>query len=80
MHNEEKTFRFSMRKPFEYKNFLEEKERGKGLIAIEGLKSYRTSNRRCRNRRIGDPLKELHLTEGRNTGFQNVPKKEPKKS
>ena len=25
MHNEEKTFRFSMRKPFEYKNFLEEK-------------------------------------------------------
>lgn len=29
MHNEEKTFRFSMRKPFKYKNFLEEKERGK---------------------------------------------------
>ena len=30
MHNEsKKLFRFSMRKPFKYKNFLEEKERGK---------------------------------------------------
>ena len=29
MHNEEKTFSLSMRKPFKYKNFLEEKERGK---------------------------------------------------
>lgn len=25
MHNEEKTFRFSMRKPFKYKNFLLQK-------------------------------------------------------
>ena len=85
-------------------------------VTLEGLKSFHVSNRRYRNRRIGDFLKELHLTEGRNTGFkkildaleangspkpefetdearsyfisrfyihekfQNVPKKEPKKS
>lgn len=30
------------------------------------------SNRRYRNRRIGDILKELHLTEGRNTGFGKI--------
>lgn len=30
------------------------------------------SNRRYRNRRIGDFLKELHLTEGRNTGFEKI--------
>lgn len=30
------------------------------------------SNRRYRNRRIGDFLKELHLTEGRNTGFKKI--------
>lgn len=41
-------------------------------VTIEGLKSYRVSNRRYRNRRIGDFLKELHLTEGRNTGCFNV--------
>lgn len=41
-------------------------------ITIEGLKSYRVSNRRYRNRRIGDFLKELHLTEGRNTGFKKI--------
>ena len=41
-------------------------------VTIEGLKSYRESNRRYRNRRIGDFLKELHLTEGRNTGFKKI--------
>ncbi len=41
-------------------------------VMIEGLKSYRVSNRRYRNRRIGDFLKELHLTEGRNTGFKKI--------
>lgn len=39
---------------------------------MKGLKSYRVSNRRYRNRRIGDFLKELHLTEGRNTGFKKI--------
>lgn len=29
-------------------------------------------NRRYRNRRIGEFLKELHLTEGRNTGFRKI--------
>lgn len=41
-------------------------------ISIEGLKSYRAVSRRYRNRRIGEFLKELHLTEGRNTGFQKI--------
>lgn len=41
-------------------------------VTIEGLKSFRVSNRRYRNRRIGDSLKELHLTEGRNTGFKKI--------
>ncbi len=41
-------------------------------VTIEGLKSYRVTNRRYRNRRIGDFLKELHLTEGRNTGFKKI--------
>ena len=41
-------------------------------ITLEGLKTYRVSNRRYRNRRIGDFLKELHLTEGRNTGFKKI--------
>lgn len=41
-------------------------------ITLEGLKNYRVSNRRYRNRRIGDFLKELHLTEGRNTGFKKI--------
>lgn len=36
-------------------------------VTIEGLKSFRVSNRR-----IGDFLKELHLTEGRNTGFKKI--------
>ena len=41
-------------------------------ISMEGLKNYRVSSRRYRNRRIGEFLKELHLTEGRNTGFQKI--------
>lgn len=41
-------------------------------VSMEGLKSYRVSNRRYRNRRIGDFLKELQLTEGRNTGFKKI--------
>lgn len=41
-------------------------------VTIEGLKNYRVSNRRYRNRRIGDFLKELHLTEGRNIGFKKI--------
>ena len=41
-------------------------------VTIEGLKSYRVSNRRYRNRRIGDFLKKLHLTAGRNTGFKKI--------
>jgi len=41
-------------------------------VTLEGLKSYRVTNRRYRNRRIGEMLKELHLTEGRNTGFKKI--------
>lgn len=41
-------------------------------VTQEGLKNYRVSNRRYRNRRIGDFLKELHLTEGRNTSFKKI--------
>lgn len=41
-------------------------------VTQEGLKNYRVSNRRYRNRRIGDFLKGLHLTEGRNTGFKKI--------
>ncbi len=41
-------------------------------ITQEGLKNYCVSNRRYRNRRIGDFLKELRLTEGRNTGFKKI--------
>lgn len=41
-------------------------------VTQEGLKRYKVSNRRYRNRRIGDFLKELHLTEGRNTGFGKI--------
>ena len=36
-------------------------------VSLEGLKNYRAVTRRYRNRRIGEFLKELHLTEGRNT-------------
>ncbi len=41
-------------------------------MTIEGLKNYKVTNRRYRNRRIGEFLKELHLTEGRNTGFKKI--------
>ena len=41
-------------------------------VTQEGLNRYKVSNRRYRNRRIGDILKGLHLTEGRNTGFGKI--------
>ena len=41
-------------------------------VSLEGLKNYRVFNRCYRNRRIGEFLKELHLTEGRNTGFRKI--------
>lgn len=41
-------------------------------ISIEGLRHFRAITRRYRNRRIGDFLKELGLTEGRNTGFHKI--------
>lgn len=41
-------------------------------ISIEGLRTYRAISRRYRNRRVGDFLKELHLTEGRNTGMDKM--------
>ncbi|MDO4805337.1 MAG: ATP-binding protein [Lachnospiraceae bacterium] len=41
-------------------------------VTLEGLRNYKVKSRRYRNRRIGDFLKELHLTEGRNTGFDKI--------
>ncbi len=41
-------------------------------ISLEGLKDYRMACRRYRNRRIGEFLKELGLTEGRNTGIHKI--------
>lgn len=41
-------------------------------VTMDGLKNYRAYNRRYRNRRIGEFLKELRLTEGRNTGFRKI--------
>lgn len=41
-------------------------------VTLEGLRSFKVRSRRYRNRRIGDFLKELHLTEGRNTGFKKI--------
>ncbi|MBR0419881.1 MAG: winged helix-turn-helix transcriptional regulator [Erysipelotrichaceae bacterium] len=41
-------------------------------VTIEGLKEFKVYSRRYRNRRIGEFLKELHLTEGRNTGFKKI--------
>lgn len=38
----------------------------------EVAEARRFFNRRYRNRRIGEFLKELHLTEGRNTGFGKI--------
>lgn len=41
-------------------------------IPDEGLKNYHVFNRRYRNRKIGEFLKEMHVTEGRNTGFGKI--------
>jgi ATP-dependent DNA helicase RecG len=41
-------------------------------VSIEGLQEYKAYSRRYRNRRIGEFLKELRLTEGRNTGFKKI--------
>lgn len=41
-------------------------------VTIQGLKDFKVYSRRYRNRRIGEFLKELHLTEGRNTGFKKI--------
>jgi ATP-dependent DNA helicase RecG len=41
-------------------------------VSIEGLQNYKVFSRRYRNRRIGEFLKELRLTEGRNTGFRKI--------
>lgn len=41
-------------------------------ISLKGLKEYRMACRRYRNRRIGEFLKELGLTEGRNTGIHKI--------
>ena len=41
-------------------------------VTLEGLRTFKVRTRRYRNRRIGDFLKELHLTEGRNTGFKKI--------
>lgn len=38
-------------------------------ISDENIENYQIRSRVYRNRRIGDFLKELHLIEGRNTGF-----------
>lgn len=41
-------------------------------MTLEGLRTFKVRSRRYRNRRIGEFLKELHLTEGRNTGFKKI--------
>jgi ATP-dependent DNA helicase RecG len=41
-------------------------------VSMEGLKNFKAFSRRYRNRRIGEFLKELRLTEGRNTGFRKI--------
>jgi len=41
-------------------------------ISDEAIKACDIRAKRYRNRRIGDFLKELHLIEGRNTGFPNA--------
>ncbi len=68
---------YDKRAPIEiriYENFIE-------ILSFEGpmppitqsdLTKERISNRFYRNRRIGDFLKELHLTEGRSTGFPKI--------
>ena len=41
-------------------------------VTLEGLRTFKVRSRRYWNRRIGEFLKELHLTEGRNTGFRKI--------
>ncbi|MEG1841040.1 MAG: ATP-binding protein, partial [Raoultibacter sp.] len=41
-------------------------------ISQKSLENYRMACRRYRNRRIGEFLKELGLTEGRNTGIHKI--------
>lgn len=41
-------------------------------IKDDDVKSYQIRSRFYRNRRLGDLLKEIHLIEGRNTGFPNA--------
>lgn len=41
-------------------------------ISIAGLRAYRALSRRYRNRRVGEFLKEMRLTEGRNTGLRKI--------
>ena len=41
-------------------------------LSIEELKNRKAIGTRYRNRRIGSFLKEMHLTEGRNTGFKKI--------
>ena len=41
-------------------------------VTIQGLKEFKVYSRRYRNRRIGKFLKDLHLTEGRNTVFKKI--------
>ena len=41
-------------------------------ISAEGLRQFRAVSRRYRNRRVGEYLKELGLTEGRNTGIRKM--------
>ena len=41
-------------------------------ISQKGLWEYRAYSRRYRNRRIGEFLKEMHLTEERNTEIRNA--------
>ena len=41
-------------------------------ITDDDIKNFQIQAKIYRNRRIGDFLKELHLIEGRNTGFPNA--------
>ena len=41
-------------------------------VSIDDLRNRRVFYSRYRNRRIGEILKDMHLTEGRNTGFRKI--------
>lgn len=41
-------------------------------ISDDDIKSFRFSSRRYRNRRVGEFLKELDITEGRGTGIPKI--------